>query len=178
MTHHIRVELVLRETLRTPYRDLVTRPTGRAVRHSIQTALATEPASLTRLDFSSVGLVDFSCADEVVAKLLLDAPEGTYLLLEGLTEEQLVAIEYVLDRQALAALVRDPNTGRAWPVGRVGADLQTAFAHLQRLGPCTAAELAGQLGWGAAHTEDVLERLAHLRLVRAGGGRYAIPLVA
>jgi len=177
MMHHIRVERVLRETLRAPYRDLVTRPTGRAVRSCIQTALATEPARLACLDFSAVGLVDFSCADEVVAKLLLSAPEGTYLLLQGLTDEQLVAIEYVLDRQELAALVRDADTGRAWPVGRVGADLQTAFAHLQRLGASTAAVLAEHLGWAAAHTEDVLQGLARLRLVRASDGCYATPLV-
>jgi hypothetical protein len=177
MMHHIQVGRVLRETLQTPYRDLVTRPTGRAVRTSIQAELGTEPAPLTCLDFSAVGLVDFSCADEVVAKLLLDPPAGTYLLLQGLSEEQLVAIEYVLDRQALAALVRDADTGRAWPVGRVGADLQTAFAHLQRLGPCSAAELAGHLGWAAAHTEDVLQGLARHRLVRIHDGCYAIPLV-
>jgi len=177
MMQHIQVERVLRETLQTPYRDLVTRSTGRAVRSSIQIALASGQATLACLVFSFVGLVDFSCADEVVAKLLLDSPEGTFVLLQGLTEEQLVAIEYVLDRQALAALVRDADTGRAWPVGRVGADLQTAFAHLQRVGPSTAAALAEHLGWGAAHTEDALEGLARLRLVRADEGCYAIPLV-
>jgi hypothetical protein len=177
MMQHIQVERVLRETLQTPYRDLVTRPTGRAVRSSIQTVLASARATLACLDFSFVGLVDFSCADEVVAKLLLDSPEGTFVMLQGLTEEQLVAIEYVLDRQALAALVRDADTGQAWPVGRVGADLQTAFAHLQRMGPSTAASLAEQLGWGVAHTEDVLEGLARLRLVRTDEGCYAIPIV-
>jgi len=60
---------VLQETVVTPYRDLVTRPTGAAVRGWIQNAIAQSTAPTTLLDFTGVGLLDFSCADEIVAKL-------------------------------------------------------------------------------------------------------------
>ena len=55
MKQTIRIEQVLRETVRTPYSDLVTRPTGRAVRSGIQQAMAAVPAGLALLDFSEVG---------------------------------------------------------------------------------------------------------------------------
>ena len=72
MMHTIRVSRVLRETVNTPYSDLVTRATGAAVRTSIRATIAARPGGTALLDFSEIGLVDFSCADEVVAKLLLD----------------------------------------------------------------------------------------------------------
>ncbi len=58
-------------------RNLVTRHTGRAVRLSIE-GLVSELAatSLTVLDFGDVAVIDFSCADEVVAKLVLRAVDG------------------------------------------------------------------------------------------------------
>jgi hypothetical protein len=55
-------------------RNLVTRHTGRAVRLSIEGLVSELGAtSLTVLDFGDVAVIDFSCADEVVAKLVLRA---------------------------------------------------------------------------------------------------------
>ena len=51
--------------------NLVTRPTGRAVRGAIETKLAGVRRAAVTVDFSRVSILDFSCADEVVAKLLL-----------------------------------------------------------------------------------------------------------
>ena len=70
---HIDVNSVLRQTLSCElYSNLVTRPTGAAVRTQIEALLAdSRERSLTVIDFSHVGMIDFSCADEVVAKLLL-----------------------------------------------------------------------------------------------------------
>jgi hypothetical protein len=175
MTQTIRVERLLRESVQTPYCDLVTRSTGRAVRTSIQQALVAGGASLAMLDFSEVGLVDFSCADEIIAKLLLDPPGETYLVLQGLREEQLEAIEHVLQHHHLAALVCDSPAGAARPVGRMTPDLRTAFFTLQRTGPATADGLAGQVGWTLLRATEVLGTLARLRLVRADAGSYAVP---
>ncbi|HVX89931.1 MAG TPA: hypothetical protein VG940_13435, partial [Gemmatimonadales bacterium] len=52
-------------------RSLVTRPTGAAVRTRIEAALANSGATIAFLDFTELDLIDFSCADEVVAKLLI-----------------------------------------------------------------------------------------------------------
>ena len=71
MIQTIRIGLLLREAVATPYRNLVTRPTGAAVRGRIEEALAESGCLTALLDFSDIELLDFSCADEVVAKLLL-----------------------------------------------------------------------------------------------------------
>ncbi len=178
MRQTIRVERLLRESVATPYCNLVTRTTGRLVRSSIARALAADDAPLALLDFTDVGLVDFSCADEIIAKLLLDPPSGALLVLQGLREEQLEAIEHVLEHHALAALVDDPAHGGARPVGRVTPDLRTAFFHLREGGPATAAALGARIGWSPAHAEDVLGTLVRLRLATEAEGLYAIPLVS
>ena len=70
MTHHIDVGSLLRRTVCDLYSNLVTRPTGAAVRKEIEVVLSgLEEPSLTVIDFSQVGLLDFSCAEEIVAKL-------------------------------------------------------------------------------------------------------------
>ena len=62
---------LVRKTVTSLYSHLVTRPTGRAVRMAIETQLSgTVPRSLSLIDLSEVTILDFSCADEVVAKLL------------------------------------------------------------------------------------------------------------
>ena len=62
---------VLREAVTTPYRNLVTRPTGAAVRGRIERTMRDSGCHVALLDFSDVELLDLSCADEIVAKLLL-----------------------------------------------------------------------------------------------------------
>lgn len=178
MSQTIRVERLLRESVETPYRDLVTRSTGRAVRTSIRQALASMGTAVALLDFSEVGLVDFSCADEIIAKLLLDPPGETYLILQGLREEQLEAIEHVLEHHDLAALVCGPSGGDARPVGRVSPDLRTAFFNLQAIGAATAQILAERVGWTVTQAAETLETLLRLRLVRAEGGHYMVPVGA
>ena len=64
---------MLREAVATPYRNLVTRATGAAVRGRIEAALERSTCDVAVLDFSEVALLDFSCADEIVAKLVLAA---------------------------------------------------------------------------------------------------------
>ena len=68
MIQHINVHEVLQQSVAGFYADLVTRPTGRAVRESIERTL---PAgTIAVMDFTGVGCLDYSCADEIVAKLV------------------------------------------------------------------------------------------------------------
>ena len=82
MIQTIHIGHLLRETVASPYRNLVTRPTGAAIRNRIQETMAGSDCLTALLDFSDIELLDFSCADEVVAKLLLrvadDVLAGTY----------------------------------------------------------------------------------------------------
>ncbi len=178
MRQTIRVDRVLREAVQTPYTDLVTRPTGRAVRTSIQQSIAAGGAALALLDFSEIGLVDFSCADEIIAKLLLDPPADTFLVLQGLREEQLEAIEHVLDHHALAAIVHDRESGAVRVVGRVDPDLRTIYWTLETAGPLDLDGLTTETGWPRERTLTAVQSLVRLRLIRDTGGHYTLPLSA
>ncbi len=102
---------VLQRSVATLYSHLVTRPTGRAVRLAIETQLAevSKPA-LSLIDLSEVTVLDFSCADEVVAKLLLlfldeDRPGDAYFVLRGLGNQHRDPITTVLEHHRLLAVV-------------------------------------------------------------------------
>jgi len=98
----IDVHAVLQQSVPGFYADLVTRPTGRAVRESIERVIVGAEAVVARIDFSGVGCIDYSCADEIIAKLLR---EVKVLLLRGLSEGHREAIEPVLNGHGLAVLV-------------------------------------------------------------------------
>ena len=107
MIQHIDVHAVLQESVPGGgvYGDLVTRPTGRVVRERIERAIAT--AAVARVDFAGVGCIDYSCADEIVAKLLRERP--AVLVLSGISDAHREAIEPVLAGHGLAALIEGPG---------------------------------------------------------------------
>src|SRR5207247_9483301 len=106
---------VLQASVSGVYADLVTRPTGRVVRERIEQAIAgreqTDEVTVARMDFTGVGCIDYSCADEIVAKLLRARP--AVLVLTGITDGHRAAIEPVLSGQGLAALLERPDGTRA-----------------------------------------------------------------
>lgn len=103
MIYHINVHAVLQETVPGLYGDLVTRPTGRAVREGIERAIAARGALVAVMDFSGVGCLDYSCADEIVARLLRE--RTLVLLLRGVSAAHRDAIEPVLAGHGLAVIV-------------------------------------------------------------------------
>jgi len=114
---HIDVHAVLQESVSGVYADLVTRPTGRVVRERIERAMATaqDRVTVARIDFTGVGCIDYSCADEIVAKLLRD--RRAVVVLSGISEGHREAIEPVLAGHGLAALVER----REWGNGELEA---------------------------------------------------------
>ena len=99
------VQAVLQQAVAGFYTDLVTRPTGRAVRENIERDLV--PGTIAVMDFTGVGCLDYSCADEIVAKLVRDKVK--VLLLRGLTDAHRDAIEPVLAGAGLAVLCERPD---------------------------------------------------------------------
>lgn len=169
MIQTIHLDRVLREAVPTPYGDLVTRPTGAAVRTRIQQAMASGVrGGLTRLDFSAVRLIDFSCADEVVAKLLLafDPRHDHYVVLHGLSEDQAEAIDHVLVGHQLAVAALPVDLPAPVVLGWATADDRAAFAAVQTRGGGDAPTLARDLGWPVPRCRATLEALAGRRLVR------------
>ncbi len=179
MIQTIHIGHLLRETVASPYRNLVTRPTGAAIRTRIQETLAGSDCLTALLDFSGIELLDFSCADEVVAKLLLDDAEHgrVFVVLQGLREDQHEAIEHVLTHHGLAVAAVAEGGARTGQrlLGSVPPDASAAFACVCDRGALTAPDLASLLDWMVTRAEAALATLAGHRLLRAEDDRY-LPL--
>jgi len=170
MIRHIDLSSILRHSVCDLYSNLVTRPTGAAVRTEIEQLVTGTPGpSLTVIDFSHVGLLDYSCADEVVAKLLLrfsiaTSPCDAYFLFRGTQEWHLHAIEAALARYNLA-LVLETGDGSPALVGAIDDEEQRVWTAVYRFGAADAATIAAWLGADAPVAERVLKGLSERRLL-------------
>ena len=168
MIQHMEVGAVVLRTLCGLYSNLVTRPTGQAVRGAIEARLADRATpSLTILDFSEVRLLDFSCADEVVGKLLLQHSRNrseAYFLVRGADDHHLEAIEQVLSRYDLATVVLDSD-GSARILGAVDDDARRAWHLVQFRGRAAADELLLELGGSRERLVAQLDDLTARRLL-------------
>ena len=173
MMQRIDLAPLLRETVATPYSDMVTRSTGAALRDRIEQTLTGASHRTTQLDFTAVGLLDFSCADEVVAKLLLRVAveEEHYVVLLGVTDRHLEAIDHVLERHGLSVAALAEGDGAPRLLGVTTPDVVAAFQIVQR-GAGDAKRLADALGWTVERAADALQSLALRRLIQAAGGTY------
>jgi hypothetical protein len=172
MTNHIDLGTVLRQTLSANlYSNLVTRPTGRAVRSQIEVMVRASSRSLTVIDFSHVSMIDFSCADEVIAKLLMDGAQGeAYFVFRGMTDDHWHAIEAVLERHGLA-LVVERETGVDL-VGVLDERERRAFDAIKRRGRARCGEVASELGESEADMDLALQTMWRRRLIMREDDAY------
>ncbi len=177
--HHIDLGTVLRGTVCALYSNLVTRPTGAAVRSEIERSIAEAAGpTVTVIDFSQVTLLDFSCADEIVAKLMLryvrpaalvpDAGAAAvaagdgYFVFRGIGDHHLDAVEAVLERHGLAIVA--VVDGELRLVGELSDDERRAWTLLHAVAPADAARLAAAAGCDVAAADAALAALAQRRL--------------
>ncbi len=167
MSAIIRLGLVLREAVATPYRDLVTRSTGVAVRNRVLTVLRDSRDEHAELDFSDIGLVDFSCADEVVAKLLLVTLglPSPRLVLRGVREDHADAIAQVLAKYDMVVMALLAESRQPRLLGAAPEDWHAAFRALAQLGRAPAPPVAALLEWPLPRATDALGALARKRCV-------------
>jgi hypothetical protein len=173
----IDVGSVLRHSANLPYADLVTRSTGAAVRRCIEAELAAlSDDDVATLDFSHIGMMDYSCADEVVAKLLLDlARRGarpSSLVFHGITDAHLEAIEDVLLHHGLALVVHFAD-GAARLVGAVSEEERLVWQLVNSRGGAQVGDLVGESARAESELLIVLETLHDRRLLRRDGPTYA-----
>ena len=122
--------------------------------------------------------MDFSCADEVVAKLVLrylapDRPRNVFFLLRAVETLHRHAVEEVLSRHRLAAPC-DVGGRRFELLGHVGQAERGAWTTLERRGRIAS-------GAGAeldAEQAQVLRGLAERRLAYVGGSGEFLALSA
>jgi hypothetical protein len=167
------------------YSCLVTRHTGRAVRTSIERQVARCAGEvLTVLDFRNVAVIDFSCADEIVAKLAWVAveqrreggakpigPRRSFVLVRGLEEHHWDPIDSALRRRDLA-VAAERSDGEPVLLGSVDepeARLWHLVCEYERVTP---APLAGELGLPEREARSRLDGLHRRRLVLRQAGQY------
>lgn len=161
---------VLRGSVASLYAHLVTRPTGRAVRMAIEDQLQGGGApSVSLIDFSEVAILDFSCADEVVAKLLQkygpEEVEEAFFVFRGVHEPHRDQIEVVLERHGLAA-VAETAPGRFELIGVFSQPEADVWAVLESSGVIERDRLGALVGdrLPVADADAALTLLAARRL--------------
>ena len=161
-----------RRTVTSFYSNLVTRPTGRAIRMGVESQLTEmDPARricLSILDFTQVNVLDYSCADEIVAKLLLryaaeDRPAEAYFLARGLQEHHLEAVEGVLEHHGLLLSAED-DAGSPRLLGPSNAFERTCWRALAARGQASVADLVSDTGLPELSVASTVRRLAAHRV--------------
>jgi hypothetical protein len=173
---HIDVQSAL-DSLAIPYHDLVTRRTGAAVRTVIEAQLAgLADGSVAFLDFTHIGVLDRSCADEFVAKLMMpitseNPSRDGYVIFRGVNDGHLDAIESVLLAHGLALVLQLPD-GSARLVGAVTDRERQLWQLVMLTGSARAEQLPEDAGLSAAEAQELLDSLARRRLVRRDHDRF------
>lgn len=163
----IDVGQVLQRTVTSLYSHLVTRPTGRAVRMAIEARLQSAGTrSISLIDLSEVVILDFSCADEVVARLVEDATRSptheAFFVFRGVLEPHRDQIESVLERRGLAT-VAETEPGTFQLMGTRTEGEERIWSELERRGlvdPDDIGDLAGDAEDLRALESVLLRRLA------------------
>jgi hypothetical protein len=180
---HIDVGAILQTAHSRGYTDLVTRATGRTVRTRIEQDIQSRPRTLSVIDFSSIGLLDFSCADEIVANLMRrwcsDSPDTErYIVFDGINDDHLDAIEHVLENHDLALVARFSGHGKPRLVGAVHDLDRLVWETVVRLQPALPSTVSVE---AALDYDDVISRLVALhrkRLLMKDGSMYRVPIGA
>jgi hypothetical protein len=159
-------------------RNLVTRHTGRAVRLSIEGLVAEQGAtSLTVLDFDDVAVIDFSCADEVVAKLVLRAVDEVsgdserFFVFRGVAPHHVDPMDSALRRRGLAAAAVGPE-GRPFLIGEVDAAAARLWLAVCDAGAACLEELAPRFDMDPDDCGRILDHMCARRLLRRDGSAY------
>jgi hypothetical protein len=155
--------------------NLVTRETGRDIRESIEARLEREPdGTVIALDFSHVGIIDFSCADEIISKLVarLQGLEygDKYVILHGLTPTHEENITVALERKKLAVLVS--RADGSWRLlGSLNPYLNEALQFVMNQREITARDLADETRVEISLASTKLLNLFKARLVQRSSER-------
>jgi len=164
---------VLRRSVESLYSHLVTRPTGRAVRLAIEEQVAgSSRTALSLIDLSDVSVMDFSCADEIVAKLLMrfldeDRPVDALFVFRGVCQNLHEPIQTVLERQELLAVAQGSD-GSCELMGTRTDEVEYVWTVLEGRGRIGAAEVSEV--FPGSHHREALDELVVRRVAFAPPG--------
>jgi hypothetical protein len=161
---------LLKEELKNGSNNLVTRQTGQTIRDRIERDIAKESDRMViAIDFSGIGVVDYSCADEIVAKLISRLISGEYgdkyIVLTGLNENQKENIEVALERKDLAVIAEIRGNGKVL-IGSLNNYLVETLNLIFEKGSVTAGDLSDSLKLPANTSGTRLLNLHKKRLAK------------
>jgi hypothetical protein len=135
--------------LKNGSREMTGRYRGVRIREALEKILGVEKASLrVVLDFSGMGSIDFSWADEVVAKMISRLWSGEYgekfLVLKNLGPSQAENIGVALERKKLAVLTTGPEGWRI--IGSLNNYLIHTLNRVMQKSQLTLKELSEEEG--------------------------------
>jgi hypothetical protein len=163
---------LVRRSVASLYSHLVTRPTGRALRVGIESQIGEiGSVCLSVLDFAQVVVLDYSCADEAVAKLIqryqsADRPADAYFVARGLGEQHREPIDAVLRRHELSLVAEVEGD---FVLLGAADDLDVRAWHgLQRIHAGAPGQVAHAAGMDDDTAARALHRLAERRVVLRG----------
>src|SRR4030066_861617 len=174
---------LLKEELKNGSSDLVTRQSGQVIRSRVEKDIENEKVGeVIALDFSKIGVIDYSCADEIVAKLISRLLSGEYgdryIVLTGLNENQKENIEVALERKELA-VIANMRDGKQVLLGSLNNYLKETLNLIVKKSKITASELSKTMKLEANTSGTRLLNLHKKRLVKRideirNGGRVWI----
>lgn len=140
---------ILKQELKNGSSNLVTRPSGQVIRNRIESDIIREEnGSVIALDFSKIGVIDYSCADEIVAKLISRLIAGEYgnkyIVLSGINENHSENIEVALERKDLAVLAETFDSKKVL-LGTLNNYLKETLNLILKKGKLTAKELSAAM---------------------------------
>jgi len=159
---------LVNELLKNGGKGMTGRTRGVKVREFIERVLREEKGPLlVVLDFSGIGSIDFSWADEVVAKMISRLWSGEYgekfIILKGLNASQVENISVALERKRLAALA---TGSEGWQImGSLNNYLAHTLKQVMERRDLTLRQLSEEEGIGMNTSGTRLLNLYKKRLV-------------
>lgn len=182
--HSIDLSSIVRRSVASLYSHLVTRPMGQALRMGIESQIAElGQFCVSVLDFTQVVVLDYSCADEAVAKLVLryqreDRPSNAWFIARGLGEQHREPIEEVLARHNLVLAAELEEEGFTL-LGAATETERDVWEILQRHGTITPESAAALLGSGEGEVVSILDDLSARRTIyRANSPLHYVALTS
>ena len=161
---------LLKEELKNGSSDLVTRQSGQVIRERIERDIPQEEdRTVIALDFSAIGIIDYSCADEIIAKLISRLLSGEYgdkyIILTGLNENQKENIEVALERKDLAVMA-ETRDGARLLLGNLNNYLKETLSFIEKNKRVTAKDFSDVMKLEANTSGTRLLNLHKKRLVK------------
>ena len=168
----IRLRDIVRSQIKGKYSDLVTRQVGKIILSRLEEKMNEIPeGGVVVFDFSDIGAIDYSCADEIFARLIQRLKQNEYgekfVVFKDLSPHHKENIHIVLEKKDLAVLVKEKS---GWGIlGALDNYLFQTLKTIMQKGCISSSSLSDRLDLALNTASMRLSNLSKLRLVKKRG---------